>query len=335
MSLPHPATPARDFRGVQRRLGGALRDGLSADGGAPLELRQSLPADPPRLAQAALLEGHAMRAVRVEGEPASGFAAFVDGVQRTRVLGHDQGLPVVHGTVAAVVRVRHNRRFSTWTRGFVVDARVYAPCAWLAPETCAALRDADPRLVDTTRPDAAGELPAPHPLALLDRALSMVKEDREVVEKHVAETWCRVEGEPLFVDGGIQESELVATAPCVAGVVKSHRTLYAEGEGLRTVLGLRRAQRSTVFRVQGSRRTPVASWYLRLRDPAGHDPMWGLVRVEAALLDGESREALTARADRLSRWILAEVSPVALPDARWDRMAYGIYDCERFLRAVC
>lgn len=335
MSLPHPVPTARDFRGVQRRLAAVLHGGLSADGGQPLELRQSLPTEPPRLAPATLLEGHAMRAHRVEGDPAPGFAAFVDGVQRSRVLGYEDGLPIVHGTVAAVVRVRHNRRFSTWTRGLAVESRVYAPCAWLSPATIGALRDADPRLVDTTRPDAAGEVPSPHPLALLDRALSMVKEDRELAEKHVAETWCRVEEAPLFVDGGIQESELVAAAPCVAGVVKSHRTLYAEGDALRTVLALRHGQRSTVFRLQGSRRSAVASWYLRLRDAAGHDPLWGLVRVEAALVEGESRGALTTRADRLSRWILAEVSPVALPDARWDRMAYGIYDCERFLRAIC
>jgi hypothetical protein len=50
---------------------------------------------------------------------------------------------------------------------------------------------------------------------------------------------------------------------------------------------------------------------------------------------GEAPGALTERADRLSRWVLGEVSPVALPDGRWDRLAYGIYDCEQFLRAVC
>jgi hypothetical protein len=329
------ATPDHGFRGVQRRLAGLLGDGATPAGGRPLELAQSLPGDPPRLQASPVLEAHAMRAVRVEGDPEPGFVAFVDGVQHSRVLGYHEGLPIVHGTVAAVVRVRHNRRFATWARGFLVEPRLYAPCAWLPPALCDALHADGTRVVDTTRPDPQGELPAPHPLALLDRALAMVKEDREIAEKHVAETWCRVEGKPLFVDGGIQESEYVASAPCVAGIVKSHRTLYAEGDALRTVLGLRRGHRSTVFRLKHARRTAVASWYLRLRDPAGRDPMWGLVRVEAALPDGESREQLTARADRLSRWILAEASPVALPDARWDRMAYGIYDCERFLRSVC
>ena len=332
---PTPAARDHGFRGVQRRLAGLLGDGATPAGGRPLELVQSLPSDPPRLQPCTLLESHAMRAVRVEGDPDPGFVAFVDGVQHSRVLGYHDGLPIVHGTVAAVVRVRHNRRFATWPRGFVVEPRIYAPCAWLPDALCAALRAEETPVIDTTRPDPQGELPAAHPLALLDRALAFVKEDREIAEKRVAETWCSVEGTPLFVDGGIQESEYVASAPCVAGIVKSHRTLYAEGDALRVVLGLRRAQRSTVFRLKNARRTAVASWYLRLRDPAGHDPMWGLVRVEAALPDGEAREALTARADRISRWILAEASPVALPDGRWDRMAYGIYDCERFLRSVC
>ena len=36
----------------------------------------------------------------------------------------------------------------------------------------------------------------------------------------------------------------------------------------------------------------------------------------------------------MSRWIIAEVSPLSLPDARWDKMVYGVRDCEEFLRAV-
>ena len=84
-----------------------------------------------------------------------------------------------------------------------------------------------------------------------------------------------------------------------------------------------------------SRRAAVASWYLRLRDPAGHDPMWGLVRIEAAdRRAAESPDELTARADRISRWVLAEAAPLALPDGRWDKMVYGVRDCEEFLRAV-
>jgi hypothetical protein len=116
------------------------------------------------------------------------------------------------------------------------------------------------------------------------------------------------------------------------GVVESHRTLYAEAQPLRTVLRLAAGERSSVFRVTSPKRTPVASWYLRLRSTDGRDPLWGLVRVEVA--DGLSGRDLERRADDVSRWVLAEALPLATPDARWDKMVYGIRDCEEFLRAI-
>ena len=106
-------------------------------------------------------------------------------------------------------------------------------------------------------------------------------------------------------------------------------TIYADGDALEIVVRLGRAERSSVFRVRSNTRTSVASFYLRLREPAGFDPLWGLVRVEMA--DGADA---TERADRIARWILAEQAPLALPDGRWDRMVYGVRDCEEYLRAI-
>jgi hypothetical protein len=253
------------------------------------------------------------------------------------VLLYYDGLPIVHGTVAAVVRVRANRRLTTWARGPRLEHRLYAPCAYLPPTACAALGAGGVEVVDTSVPSRGPDAPIRHPTALLERALSFVQEDRERAEKGLAEEWCTLERAPIFIDGSLQESEVVAAAPCAVGVVKSHRTLYVDGDALRAVLSLKRGRRSSVFRVATSHRTPVASWYLRLRDPAGRDPMWGLVRLEAADLSGkgERLEDLTARANLLSRWVLAEASPLAIPDGRWDKMVYGIRDCEEFLRAVC
>jgi hypothetical protein len=89
-----------------------------------------------------------------------------------------------------------------------------------------------------------------------------------------------------------------------------------------------------VFRVTSPKRQTVASWYLRLRDAAGHDPMWGLVRVEVANPSRIDEHAIGDRASDVCRWILAEVAPLSLPDARWDKMVYGVRDCEEFLRAI-
>jgi hypothetical protein len=241
------------------------------------------------------------------------------------------GIPVVHGTAAAVIRERRNRRLHTWGIP-LVQMRVYAPREALSKPEWDALRSAyRDQLVDTTDGEADT---GSHPLALRDAAYHRVQANREALEQRLAERWCATENDRLFIDGGISGSDAVAVSSCTVGVVKSHRTLYAEGGALQTILGLGHRERSSVFRITSTRRTTVASWYLRLRDPAGHDPMWGLVRVEIAHPDPTELHAIGERADEVSRWILAEASPLALPDARWDKMVYGIRDCEEFLRAV-
>jgi hypothetical protein len=342
--LAAAASPAAlGFHAVQRRLGERISGAGSLDDGpASLEAR-SAATEKPRLAPATPVEGHAVRAARIDGDPLVAFGAFLDGTQQSRVLHYVDGLPIVHGTVAAVVRVRANRRLATWARAPRIERRLYAPCAFLPAAVCAELDELGLAVVDTSEADEHGERPAPHPTLLLDRAVQFVRTHREGAEQALAESWCAVEKAPLLVDGGLSGSDVVASSACTVGVVKSHRTLYADGDALRAVLTLKRGWRSTVFRIASPRpanasprRSAVASWYLRLRDPAGRDPMWGLVRIEAADRGAAERpEELTARADLISRWVLAEVAPLALPDGRWDKMVYGVRDCEEFLRAVC
>ena len=322
-----------DVRTVRRQLAALLPEARpTGEGEGTLELLASSSLDAPRLISATVLEGSGpLKARRVFGGPVPGFRGFLDGTQRSLVAVHVNGIPVVVGTAAAVVRERRNRRMHTWGLP-LVETRVYAPRdlmgarAW---ETLMAVSRG--RLVDTTdREQQAGS----HPFPLKDAAFHGVQAHREELERRLAERWCNTERDRLFIDGGISGSEAVAVSACTVGVVKSHRTLYAEGPALAVVLGLGHGERSSVFRVTSPRRTPVASWYLRLRDPDGRDPMWGLLRVEIAHPQPQEMHAIGDRADEVSRWILAEASPLALPDARWDKMVYGIRDCEEFLRAV-
>ena len=320
------------LRAVMRYIAGAEPRGAVADG-TPLE-RQQPAADPPRTIGATVVEGTTLRARRVTGEPEPGFTAFLDGTQQSRVVGYATGLPIVHGTVAAVVRERRNRRMCTWQHA--VASHIYAPLGRLDPAAAAGWHDAFPgAVIDTTAPHPHREPPGAHPFSLLERAVHLVQEERERLETALATRWCaRGEG-MVFIDGGISGSEAVAQAACAVGVIKSHRTLYAEGDALVTVLGLAHGWRSSVFRITSARRTAVASWYLRLRDATGRDPLWGLVRVEVAAPDrAADPERVARRADEVSRWILAEAAPLSLPDGRWDKMVYGVRDCEEFLRAV-
>ena len=320
---------ALTIRLLQRRLASLLPEARAAGPESTLELA-SLSNDAPRLISATVLEGSDLQAHGIDGGPVPGFRAFLDGTQRSRVAMYLGATPVIHGRVAAVIRERRDRRLHTW-RLPLSETRIYVPRAVLSSVTWNTLAAAfGASLVDTT--DGAPDV-APHPFALRDAAIHRVQGHREAIEQQLAEQWCAEERDALFIDGGISGSEQVAISAQTIGVVKSHRTLYAEGDALATVLSLSAQERSSAFRVTSSKRTTVASWYLRVRDAAGRDPLWGLVRAEIPLPDASEMADIGGRTNEVSRWILAEASPLALPDARWDKMMYGVRDCEEFLRA--
>lgn len=321
---------APSLSALQRRLAALLPEARPAGGTGTLELSFQTN-DAPRLISATVVEGTMLRAQRVTSPPVPGVRAFLDGTQRSEIVSYVGRVAVVMGHVAAVVRERRDRRMRTWKQP-LIESRIYAPRTLLPSVTWNTLAEelAD-RLVDIT--DGTAAIGA-HPYALHEAALHRVQWHREQLEQRLAEQWCAEERDTLFIDGGLSGSEKVSCSSTAIGVVKSHRTLYAEGEALDTVLSLGEGERSSVFRVTSSRRTSVGSWYLRLRDPSRQDPMWGLVRVEVALPAAAEMANIGARADEVSRWVLAEITPLALPDARWDKMVYGIRDCEEFLRAV-
>lgn len=255
----------------------------------------------PRLVSPELVEGTAFAAHTLSGPPIVGFAAFLNGIQQSRILFHSGLVPIVRGTFAAVIRVRSNRRLTTHALGPRVERAIFAPRTLLAPELWDEL--AAQGAIDTGPADA-------HPTALAERAVRAVERRREGLEKALADAW--TDTVPLWIDGGLSVS-----APHTIGVVRTHRTLYGPPD----LIGV--GQRSSVFRV-GEK----LSWYLRLRDPRGRDPLWGLLRIEVPEADAE-------RVDLVSRWVLAEAAPLALPDPRWDTLVYGVRDCEEYLRAIC
>lgn len=317
------------FHAVQRRLAALLPEGTALAGGGALELGGQSPQDRPRLDPPELIEGRSLTVHAVTGERIARFSAFLDGTQTSRVVQYVAGVPVVHGSVAAVVRVRQERRMRTW-REPLMSRALYAPLDMLDDRARAALLESGAEVFDT---GANRDIESIHPFALQEAALQFVQRHRSALERALAEAWVSDGDGELYVDGGISESPVVASSPLVAGVVKTHQQLYVHGDDLPTVLALRDGERTSATRVSPRTRTPVMSWYLRLRDSAGRDPLWGLVRVECATVVGGSH-VVTSRVDDVSRWVLAEALPLALPDGRWDKMAYGIRDCEEFLRAI-
>lgn len=185
-----------------------------------------------------------------------------------------------------------------------------------------------------------------HPLAVRTRALDMVAQERETLERRLAADWCQHEARWLWIDGGISGNLAVDAASPAFGVVKSHTTLYGDTDALRQTMGLSMGERGPLFLVQHRSRRAVASWYLRMHRADDGDPLHGLVRVEVAppanvfpghstaTPDVEALAKLSSRADHISEWMLAERAPIALPDPRWDTLTYGVYACEQFLKAL-
>jgi hypothetical protein len=319
-------------RAALRMLMQRLPDVALIDGGY---LETFISNEPPTLRSAPVVEGSGMRAIRVPDysrQSTSSFGAFLDGAQRVQVVGHRRGIPIIYATVSAAIRVRINRRFVTWGhRPPLVARRFFLPFRYL-PELAGdagAGGEEGAGIVDTSKADINGQFPSAHPSMLQERAIRAVDELREQLEYNLAEAWCSRAESPLFIDGGTSGNPRVASAGCAIGVVKSHRTLHVDDDSLHIVLGLTVGERSSVFRVAPRSRSAVMSWYLRVRDATGHDPLWGLVRIEVA----ESTTP-TERANEISRWVMKEMSPLSLPDGRWDKMSYGIRDCEEFLRAI-
>jgi hypothetical protein len=347
--MPTRGTTAEStgFRALQRRITDTLAQAQPVDPEpASLESRRTS-GEAPRTAQARPIEGGAIIRRAIPGPPDVGFAAFLDGMQVSRIVAHDDGIPIVFGEVAAVVRERVDRRMKTWRAER--ETRLYAPRAFLSPAGNEAVEESI-TIIDTTPRTSAGE-PDParrHPLSLNEVAVHSVQEHREALEIQLAEAWIGERSEPIYIDGGISGSSRAASSANAVGVVKNHRTLYGDTAALREILALDAGERSSVFEVSAPNRwrSTVASWYLRLRRSA--DPLWGLVRIEVCHPEqrgsasevqapGDARDdqrPLTARADQVSRWVLAETAPLALPDGQWDTMAYGVRDCRQYLKAI-
>jgi hypothetical protein len=326
------------LRALRPLVGGRAIDAASS--APPLE-RFALISDPPAVASCTVLETGGGRLMSTAAAP--GVSAFLDGIQRSRVIGHIHGSPIVFATVAAVVRERVDRRMTTWSEPRLRHL-VLASRSRLGEANWAELSASSLTLIDLTGNDSAE--PLLHPLSVRARALEVIAQEREAVERRLAAEWCEAETRWLWIDGGVSGNLAIDDTSTAFGVVKSHNTLYGDAAALDTMMSLEVGERGPLFLVQHRSRRAVASWYLRVHASDDGDPLHGLVRVEVAppssmfasgdpeqAPDARSVHALAQRADEISAWILAERAPIALPDPRWDTLTYGVYACEQFLKA--
>lgn len=247
-----------------------------------------------------------------------GPIAFLDGTQRYEIVGYAGVTPIVHATIAAAVMVRVDRQlkvFARHERRLVVSREAVLDTLQAELEGAAAV--------------AIPDRNAPHVVADLQLASREVDKYRGHLEVEAGIAFRAESDAWLVVDGSLGDSREWANDPRMIGVCKSHATLPFDGADLEAYLRIAPGHRSPVFQPKGHRYFPVYSWALRLRPWEGKDLLHGLVRLEAA-----PTPATVDSADLISRWLLAERSPVSMPDPRWDRLLYGIRSVEQYLRAT-
>ena len=280
--------------------------------------------------------GDAMRVIDIPQLSVAVFEGFLDGIQRSTTIAYVDGVPLMHGTAAAAIRVRdESGRMTTW-RTPRIEHAVYASRALLGDAMWEQLNDILAARGHVVR-DSDNGLPVPsrHPSALLRQALDALSRVRNDSERAMGDAWCTAhESRPLYVDGSLRTSHAMLRSAGVVGVVKSHATLYMPDSAFTLVASLDAGQRTSALAVLDDAGRPrFLTWYLRLRSPAGRDPFFGLIRVECGTRDGDVA-AVETHANKISGWLLAERAPLAKPDTRWDVMPYAVRDCEVYLRAV-
>jgi hypothetical protein len=268
---------------------------------------------------ARLVEGESLKAVPV-GPPEHwpGLLAYLDGVQRSEVVGYAGSAPILVAEIAAAVRERHDRRLHTVLR----ERRTLVLGR---PDAIAMAGDALGQMERVSLPDDE----PPHPVRDLVLAARALDRSRGALEILLGDRYRSRSDGWLLVDGSLSESPRWAADSRMVAISKSHSILPFEREDLELYLRLPVAHRSSVYAPETRSLAPVRAWGLRLWSWEGKDLLHGLVRVEVTPSNGSSEVA-----DAISRWILTERAPLSAPDRRWDRLLYGIYSVEQYLKAT-
>jgi hypothetical protein len=267
--------------------------------------------------------------------PISKLTYFQDGVQRTLLVGHilyqNFHIPVHFSIVAAVILKRKNRKLTVWDKPLIKKSLII-PKQFVSDQDAFNLMPTDVTIVDIPT-----ESPDYYEIKRL--AFQASKTERLKCEEELIEKWLEsaVGEDLLIIDGTIMNFRNEKAIEKCIGVSKSFRTIYCKLGEYQKILQLKEFERSWAFRFKEAGADPNMgmrdriSWYLRLRDKDGHNPEFGLVRLEVSLKHEGNIENM---ANDISKSIISERYPASFPDERWHNLIYPIKRCEIYLRSA-
>lgn len=272
----------------------------------------------------------------------SGFSYFLDGIERKRtltLLGH---IPIIYGYISAVILERKDKKLLSC--GLEKTKEVfYLPYKETGDEPDFYFEKNDLMKFNFTPVNIGKKIEnKDYPLYPQDFeqvAHGEIQEERRKAEAKVTSDWLKSYNSAgwLYVDGGLSRSTKdLLKSNMIAGVIKSHNTVYFSPEEQFKIYSMKAGERSSIFVpiAKNNKEKEVYSWYLRLHERKNKgDANFGIVRVEIPQSSELVNDVLVDTVDMVSKWILLEKNPVAFPASRWDRMIYPIKYCEDYLKS--
>ncbi len=163
-------------------------------------------------------------------------------------------------------------------------------------------------------------------IALQSRIRPVVSTVREACEYEALKAWIeRTDGSEgwLVMDGSLSRADIGNAM----GLIKRHSRFDLTNTEMTDLLHMPVGHRSSAFQRAVSGGLRPITWYLRLHEATGADPLFGLARIEAPSQTANPRDY-----DTLSHLIFAERTPRATNDDRWPTLLYPIHIAERILK---
>jgi len=242
---------------------------------------------------------------------------FHDGIQKTFLVGYlvrePYHLTVHFSTVASIILKIQNGNFSLWNEPRIATS-ILVPMELYGEEL-------PPPFVDTGAQ-------RPYFEELRMRAVETSRHLRQQLEKEHLREWTKTAtpSEYIAVDGTLRHLHGLAFKNHIIGLSKSFHPLFFDAATQQKAMQIREGERSFAFSFTDEAGETYSSWFLRLRNPAGKDPEFGLLRIEF----GEP-EPPPDFIHQISSSIFRLRYPVAYPYPRWDRLLYPIRLCTETL----
>ncbi len=260
---------------------------------------------------------------------------FEASVQRTQLVGHflydGYEIPAHYCIIGALILERQGRRFRVWEKPKTLEC-ILAPKKFLADSE---------ELINAYGQDASvpffdsGGVDLDY-TQLRIAAVNFARTKKWDLRSELIQQWNFVnggKGNLLLINDTILAVSNLRLTYEVAGFVKMTYVPFKGRENLPIFLSLDAYKRGVVMKIEepSNPESVKYSWFLRLRDPYGQSPEFGLVRIE--IVAKSDNEAIS-KANELSEAIARERLPVTYPATDWDKLIFPHKLAEQYVESL-